>query len=210
MSQTRITIRPLRLSDTDDVYEIMHMPSVLWSTSLLPSTTIDSWRKTVENWVSDEHVHAFVAEIDGKVVGTINLKAGKAGESHIGELILAVHELYQGQSIGKMLMITVIDLADNWLNLLRLELIVYIDNERAINLFKRFDFEIEGRKRCAAFRGGSYIDSYLMGRLHPQNTQTYAGTLTQAPVGVGQPQKASRQGTRPTVADSPKPAQRGD
>jgi len=52
MSQTRITIRPLRLSDTDDVYEIMHMPNVLWSTSLLPSTTIDSWRKTVENWVS--------------------------------------------------------------------------------------------------------------------------------------------------------------
>lgn len=210
MSQTRITIRPLRLSDTDDVYEIMHMPNVLWSTSLLPSTTIDSWRKTVESWVSDEHVHAFAAEIDGKVVGTINLKAGKAGESHIGELILAVHELYQGQSIGKMLMITVIDLADNWLNLLRLELIVYIDNERAINLFKRFDFEIEGRKRCAAFRGGSYIDSYLMGRLHPQNTQTYASTLTQAPVGVGQPQRASRQGTRPTLADSPKPAQRGD
>src|SRR5260221_4595954 len=194
MSQTRITIRPLRLSDTDDVYEIMHMPNVLWSTSLLPSTTIDSWRKTVENWVSDEHVHAFVAEIDGKVVGTINLKAGKAGESHIGELILAVHELYQGQSIGKMLMITVIDLADNWLNLLRLELIVYIDNERAINLFKRFDFEIEGRKRCAAFRGGSYFLSYLIGPVDPPNTQTHPRTLFNAPLRAGETPKMRPQG----------------
>src|SRR5260221_10380886 len=201
MSQTRITIRPLRLSDTDDVYEIMHMPSALWSTSLLPSTTIDSWRKTVENWVSDEHVHAFVAEIDGKVVGTINLKAGKAGESHIGELILAVHELYQGQSIGKMLMITVIDLADNWLNLLRLELIVYIDNERAINLFKRFDFEIEGRKRCAAFRGGSYFDRHLIGRLHPPNKQNHPRTLYKDPLGGGQPPKANPPGNKPNPAD---------
>jgi hypothetical protein len=57
MSQTRIIIRPLRLSDTDDMYEIMHMPNVLMGTPLLPSTTIDSWRKTIENWVTDEHIH---------------------------------------------------------------------------------------------------------------------------------------------------------
>ncbi len=207
MGQTRITIRPLRLSDTDDVYEIMHMPNVLWGASLLPSTTIDSWRKTIEGWVSDDRMHAFVADIDGKVVGAINLKVGAARQSHIGTLAIAVHDMYQGQSIGKMLLITAIDLADNWLNLVRLELDVSVDNERAINLLKRFDFEVEGRKRCAAFHSGNYIDRYHMGRLHPHHSQAHAGTLAQTPVEVGQPQELSRQGTARELTDSPKPAQ---
>ena len=207
MGQTRITIRPLRLSDTGDVYEIMHMPNVLWGASLLPSTTIDSWRKTIEDWVTGDRMHAFVADIDGKVVGAINLKVGAARRSHIGTLSIAVHDMYQGQSIGKMLLITAIDLADNWLNLVRLELDVSVDNERAINLLKRFDFEVEGRKRCAVFHGGNYIDSYHMGRLHPHNSQGHAGMLTQTPVEVGQPQELSRQGTVRELTDSPKPAQ---
>ena len=210
MGQTRITIRPLRLSDTGDVYELMHMPNVLWGASLLPSTTIDSWHKTIESWVSNDRMHPFVAYIDGKVVGAINLKVGAARQSHIGKLTIAVHDMYQGQSIGKMLLITAIDLADNWLNLVRLELDVSVDNERAINLLQRFDIEVEWRKRCAAFHGGSYIDSYHMGRLHPHNSQGHADTLTQAPLEVGRLQELSQQGSVPELTDSPKPAQRGD
>ena len=81
-----------------------------------------------------------------------------------------------------MLMLTVIDLADNWLNLMRLSLDVYVDNERAMRLYKNFDFEIEGRIRASSYRNGKYIDSYLMGRLRPQGQNGYAETVTQLPV----------------------------
>jgi putative acetyltransferase len=57
------------------------------------------------------------------------------------------------------------DLADNWLNLRRLELEVYTDNEPAIRLYERFGFEREGTLRQHAFRAGRYVDSYLMARL---------------------------------------------
>lgn len=171
MSSTRITIRPLRLSDAEDIYELMHMPNVLWGTALLPSMTVDAWRKTVEGWVTDEQMHVFVVDRSGKVVGAITLRVGLGRGSHVGEVDLAVHDAYQGQGFGKMLLMAVIDLADNWLNLVRLEVDVYTDNERAIRLFKRFDFEIEGRKRCAAFRRGSYIDGYVMGRVRPGSSQ---------------------------------------
>src|SRR5438045_4617415 len=112
-------------------------------------------------------MHVFVAEIQGKVAGIINLHVGTGRESHVGDIAMAVHDKHQGQGIGKMLMLTVLDLADNWLNLVRLEMDVYTDNERAMRLYKNFDFEIEGRKRLDAFRGGSYIDSYILARLRP-------------------------------------------
>jgi putative acetyltransferase len=174
MGQTRSIIRPLRLSDIEDMYEIMHMPNVLWGTAHLPSTSLEAWRKTIERWLNDEHVHVFVADVGGKAVGAIHLKVGIGRESHVGTISMAVHDMYQGQSIGKMLMLTVIDLADNWLNLLRLQLEVYTDNERAVNLYKRFDFDIEGRKRCDGFRAGAYIDSYVMGRLRSRSQNSVA------------------------------------
>ncbi len=190
MNQKRIIIRPLRMSDADDIHEIMHMPMVLWGTLNLPSKTLDGWHVTIKDWIADEYTHVFVADVNGKVVGTISLWVDKGRASHMGRIAMAVHDAYQGQGIGKMLMLTVVDLADNWLNLVRLELEVFTDNERAIRLYKHFDFEIEGTKRYDAFRGGNYIDSHIMGRLRPQFQQIHsadARTLTQGT----QPQKAS-------------------
>jgi L-phenylalanine/L-methionine N-acetyltransferase len=189
MSQKRITIRPLRLEDARDIHEIMHMPNVLWGTSLLPSTTSNFWFNTIEQWVQDERMHVFVADISDKVVGIVSVRVGTGRESHVGDIAMAVHDKYQGQGIGKMLLLTVIDLADNWLNLVRLGLDVYTDNERALRLYKKFDFEIEGRKRLDAFRTGSYIDSYMMARLRPRSNgpdeqqplSNYAESLTRVP-----------------------------
>ena len=184
---TRITIRPLRLTDAEDFYEMMHMPNVLWGTGRLPSSTLEEGRKTIERWIYDEHIHVFVADIQNKVVGNVRVHVRQGRARHVGDLAMAVHDKYQGQGIGKMLMLTVIDLADNWLNLFRLSLEVYVDNERALRLYKNFDFEIEGRVRASMYRNGKYVDSYLMGRLRPQGQNGYAETVTQLPSAASSP-----------------------
>lgn len=178
---SRFTIRSLRLSDANDIHELMHMPNVLYGTSLLPSTTADTWQKNIQYWLEDERVYTFVAEVQGKAVGIINVRVGTGRESHVGDLTMAVHDKHQRQGIGRMLMMAMTDLVDNWLNLVRLELDVFTDNEVAIHLYKQFDFEIEGRKRLDAFRGGRYIDSYMMARIRPQVQINYAETLTRIP-----------------------------
>ena len=58
-----------------------------------------------------------------------------------------------------------LDMADNWLMLLRVELTVYADNERAIHLYEKYGFVKEGVKRKAAISCGQYKDEILMARI---------------------------------------------
>jgi len=69
------------------------------------------------------------------------------------------------------LMLAALELADNWLNVLRIELTVYADNAAAIALYERHGFQIEGRLRAYALRGGRYVDALAMARLHPNPPQ---------------------------------------
>jgi L-phenylalanine/L-methionine N-acetyltransferase len=78
---------------------------------------------------------------------------------------MAVRDSWQGKGIGSALMQAALDLADNWLGLRRLELRVYADNARAIALYRKFGFEVEGTHRAYAIRDGVYVDSLSMARL---------------------------------------------
>ncbi|EJL6357787.1 GNAT family N-acetyltransferase, partial [Vibrio cholerae] len=113
-----------------------------------------------------EHVYAYVAVMDGEVVGNLGFElCTNPRRRHVGTFGMGVKDDVQGLGVGSALLKTVIDLADNWLNLKRIELTVYVDNERAINLYKKFGFVIEGESKAYAFRNGSYVDVYHMARV---------------------------------------------
>ena len=65
-----------------------------------------------------------------------------------------------GSTVGGAL-----DVADNWMNLHRVELSVYADNEAAIGLYRKFGFETEGLFRDYAVRDGQWVDTLSMARL---------------------------------------------
>jgi putative acetyltransferase len=44
---------------------------------------------------------------------------------------------------------------------------VFTDNARAIALYQRFGFRVEGTYRAYALRDGVYADALAMARLHP-------------------------------------------
>lgn len=83
----------------------------------------------------------------------------------MGNIGMAVRDDWQGKGIGTALMRAVLDLADNWLNLTRIELHVYTDNEAGIALYEKFGFEVEGTHRRFGFRNGRYADAYSMARI---------------------------------------------
>jgi putative acetyltransferase len=115
---------------------------------------------------TDPNRRALVAEIDGRVVGSAGLhREAPHRRSHTASIGMAVHDAFAGRGVGTALMAAVVDLAERWWNVRRLELHVYADNARAIALYERFGFEREGLMRAYAWRDGEYVDSLAMARL---------------------------------------------
>jgi len=160
-----LTIRALEPGDWQEVAVLMGLTKVRWGTLRLPFTSREQWRKKIEN--PPDGMTRIVAEFDGRMVGNAGLLQFKGRRSHVGEIGMAVHDEFCGRGIGSALLAALIDLSDNWLDLKRLELTVYVDNEPALRLYQKFGFETEGTRRQDVFRDGQYVDSYAMARLRP-------------------------------------------
>ncbi len=107
-----------------------------------------------------------VACVGGEIVGQLTLMVYmNPRTSHSGHFGIAVRDDWRGKGVGTALMEACVDLADNWLDLTRLDLRVYTDNAPAIALYQKFGFEIEGTHRRFAYRNGEYVDAHVMARL---------------------------------------------
>ena len=164
---TQVKIRAFEMTDWEDVAELFLAPNCQWGTLQLPYQSRDRIKQKLEN--PPLSIHRLVAIIEpnqkSKVVGLISLQPLSDRRSHVGQLGMFVHDNYQNQGIGSQLMAAIIDLAENWLNLKRLELQVNTDNASAIHLYEKFGFEKEGILRKNAFRDGVYIDAYTMAKV---------------------------------------------
>lgn len=163
-----ISIRRTEPTDYEAMHQLFSGSKVVWGTLQLPFPSIETWRKRL----AEPPAGAFglVACIETEVVGQLDLFTfpNHPRRRHVGQIGMAVGDDWQGQGVGTALLQAVVDLADNWLNLQRLELEVYTDNEPALRLYQNFGFVIEGTLVRYAYRAGQYVDVYAMARLKPK------------------------------------------
>jgi putative acetyltransferase len=159
-----VVIRPVRVEDADDLEAVRRQPGVIAGTLNVPSERLADRRRRIEELGPDWH--EFVAVVDGRVVGTAGLVAFRGRLSHVGEIAhVMVHDEFAGRGIGRRLAEALLDIADNYLGLVRVELVVYPDNTGAVRLYERLGFQHEGRKRKFARRQGQLVDALMMARV---------------------------------------------
>jgi len=162
--KAEIHVRAMRADDWRDLYVIWCDPRVCWGTLQVPFQSEDDVRKKVEN--SPEGMVRLVAEVDGRVVGASTLHRSHAPrKQHLAGCGVSVHPDYWNRGVGSALIGAMVDLADQWLGLKRLELEVFTDNAAGIYLYEKFGFVVEGTKRKYAFRNGEYVDTLVMARV---------------------------------------------
>lgn len=159
-----ISVRAREPHDLEAIHEIMNCPGVVRGTLQLPLRSLEGRREQYAQ--PSLGTNSLVAESDGRVAGVLGLHVEPVPRRrHVGSIGMAVHDAFQGRGVGGALLVAMVDLADNWLNLRRIELTVYADNAPAIHLYEKHGFVREGTLRDYAFRDGTYVDAYAMARV---------------------------------------------
>lgn len=162
---TEVTIRAFQMSDWQDVATLYLLPNCRWGTLQMPYQSRDEIQQKLANSSPGMHRLVALTTDSQKVIGMVSLHTYRGRRVHVGALGMFVHDDYHNQGIGAKLLDAILDLAENWLNLKRLELEVYVDNFSAIHLYEKYGFMIEGTLRKYAFRDGNYVDAYTMAKV---------------------------------------------
>jgi L-phenylalanine/L-methionine N-acetyltransferase len=168
-SALNIIVRGQEAEDWEEIAALRSGPKVIDGTLQTPYLSRDVVRERLENPPPGRH--GLVAVVDGLVVGNLGLQTGTGRRARTASLGMMVHDDFQGQGVGTALMEAAVNLAENWLNISRIELEVYTDNAAGIALYKKFGFEIEGTLRDFSYRNGHYADVYLMARIREDDSQ---------------------------------------
>jgi putative acetyltransferase len=168
----QITIRRAQVSDAPAFAEMMAHPEVFSGLLQNPYPSEELWRQRLQDGAAPgkTDLHLVALNEEGRLVGSAGLFAAGAAlrRRHVVSLGVTIAQHAQGQGVGKAMMAALLDYADNWAQVLRIELTVYTDNLRAIKLYESFGFEHEGRMKAYALRAGHYVDTLAMARLHPK------------------------------------------
>ncbi len=160
-----ITIRRIQPDDVEAIHQILLSPHVIQGSMRLPYESLEHTRKRL---APVDGVIALAALAEDQVIGFAELITHPEvpRHRHAGEVnMIAVHADWQGAGVGRKLMTALIDLADNWLQLRRLGLSVWVDNAAGLHLYESLGFQREGTLRDYVYRDGAFVDAHVMGRL---------------------------------------------
>jgi RimJ/RimL family protein N-acetyltransferase len=105
-----------------------------------------------------------VGEIDDEVVSVLTFSAGNRPRNrHTGEFGVSVRKAAWGRGIGALMIDTLIAWAQAGGIVSKIDLRVRTDHARAIALYSRKGFAIEGTITRASRLRGQYFDQYWMG-----------------------------------------------
>lgn len=168
MDSSSLVIRGQQNDDWESLFALWNNPAIIQNSFELPYITEETFRERYGT--PPANTHCLIAEIilpsgRKRVVGTAWLLVLPGRQRHIGQINCIIHPDYVVGNTGAALLEKVLDLADNWLKLRRIEVIVYPSNVAAVTLYQQCHFEIEATMRRYAVRDGEYADAYRMARL---------------------------------------------
>ena len=138
---------------------------MLWEPAEFKDTVADEAAR-IARLNTTANSHFLVAMADDQPVGFCGVMGGGVNRlRHSASLALGVLKSQWGRGVGYALLNEAVAHSAQ-AGITRLELTVHTTNVRAICLYLRVGFEVEGLRRRSLRVRGDYVDEYLMSRLN--------------------------------------------
>lgn len=164
-----VLIRPIEVTDAQAYVDLLELLDMETKFLLFEpgerQVTVEQWRGMIEELQTGGESAIFVAESEGDLVGFLRARGDTPQRvRHSLMIVIAIRQAFVGQGIGSELFLAM----EQWAreqHLHRLSLTVMTHNERAIALYKKMGFTIEGLHKHTLRVDGVYVDEYTMAKL---------------------------------------------
>jgi len=164
-----LLIRPANAADAPALLanfkQITKETDFLLSTpSEAQTTDLRAEQRFIESFGDNRQHLLLVAETGGQIVGTVSVRQGAfRKQQHMGEMGIAVQHAYRNLGIGRRLMTAMLRWAEAHPFITTIYFNVMANNEKAIQLYRNFDFMECGRLPGGIHQpDGSYVDLIMM------------------------------------------------
>lgn len=167
MDQKAYCLRALDLKDKDYLLkwnrddEVRNLTGALFPASFLEH---ERWFES-KAYSTTGRMWIIVSADNNKPIGTVGLKNIDYINRNVELFIYIGEKAYWGKGIGSQVTSEIVDFAYNTLNLHKVYLYVFEYNKRAINMYKKIDFSVEGELIDSLYRKGRYYNKFIMGKI---------------------------------------------
>lgn len=127
--------------------------------------TVEEQAQRIKNVLAHDNQIILVAEVENQLAGFLGAYGGSFRRNrHSAYIVIGIRQNFAGQGIGQQLF----EALESWAvehDLHRLELTVMCHNERALRLYQKMGYKIEGRKQDSLRIDGRYVDEYYMAKM---------------------------------------------
>lgn len=128
------------------------------------NTTVEDESKFIDTCKESENSMFLIAECNGEIVSCLTFSGGNRPRvRHYGEFGITVLRRYWGLGIGKTMIKYLIKWAHESNIIKKVNLKVRADNTKAITLYKKLGFVMEGTISRFFYHNGKFCDVYVMG-----------------------------------------------
>ncbi len=171
-SSKLVTLREVRESDLLPIFEWLNNYELRISSAMYRPVSWPEHVKWVTTRLENGSETFFVIALEDRPIGVINLSSIDHLNRSADFSIRIGEPSDQGKGFGTQAVRLLTAFCWRDLNLHRLSLTVFSDNQRAISSYKKSGFEFEGELREAAFISGSWRNLTVMSILNPGHQQT--------------------------------------
>lgn len=156
-------IRNVRISDFLAISKIRKMPGVIEYILALENESPEKIKNKIQNIKNSNEMWSIV-ENNGIVIAVAILHKLSGKRAHCATISIMVNPNFHSMGIGSILMNRLLEYSNNIFKIKKIELSVFSNNEKAIGLYKKYGFFIEGVKQQSVFIKDKFVDEIFMGK----------------------------------------------